>query len=190
MEAPPQSASGGIGRDLGDSANNLGESDEEVRDLRHQAWRAMETLHSAGVLRAIGVSNFEPHHIEQILEIGSVTPAVNQIELHSYLGQSELRDYCRLKGIVVEAYGSVGAAGLLEDPTIQKLAKAHGRSPAQIAIRHALQRGCVALARSVTPHRIRENMDVFDFELTSDQMRQLDALECGARSYWDNTEVP
>lgn len=170
---------------------NLGETDEETVELRLQSWRVMEELHAAGCLRAIGVSNFEPRHIEQLrLSEGSVTPAVNQIELHSYLGQREIREYCDSRGIVVQGYGAVGAASLLEDATVQQIATVHGRSASQVTLRHTLQRGCSALARSVTPSRIRENLDVLDFELTFDEVNRLDELDRGQRSYWDNSNVP
>ena len=93
--------------------NNLGESDEDKVELRRQSWAAMTALHEAGCLRAIGVSNFEPRHIEQLLEWGDVTPAVNQVEVHAYLGQAHIREYCEGKGIAVTSFGSVGAEGLL-----------------------------------------------------------------------------
>ena len=93
--------------------NNLGESDEDKVELRRQSWAAMTALHEAGCLRAIGVSNFEPRHIEQLLEWGDVTPAVNQVEMHAYLGQAHIREYCEGKGIAVTSFGSVGAEGLL-----------------------------------------------------------------------------
>ena len=93
--------------------NNLGESDEDKVELRRQSWAAMTALHEAGCLRAIGVSNFEPRHIEQLLEWGDVTPAVNQVEMHAYLGQAHIREYCEGKGIAVTSFGSVGAEGVL-----------------------------------------------------------------------------
>ena len=118
-----------------------------------------------------------------------MTPAVNQIECHPYFQQRELRDYCRGKGIVVEAYGSVGADGLLADPVVSRVAAERRRSPAQVLLRHAVQRGQVALVKSSTPRRIRENARVFDFSLNDEEMRALDALERGERTYWDNSDV-
>ena len=150
----------------------------------------MTDLHRAGPLRAIGVSNFEPRHIEQLLEWGDVTPAVNQVEMHAYMGQAHIREYCAQKGIVVQSFGSVGAHGLLDDPAVQRIATARGKSAAQISLRHSLQRGCAVLARSTTPARIEENGQLFDFELGGDEMLALDALERGERSYWDNSQVP
>uniref|UniRef100_A0A7S3AVQ1 NADP-dependent oxidoreductase domain-containing protein n=1 Tax=Haptolina ericina TaxID=156174 RepID=A0A7S3AVQ1_9EUKA len=170
--------------------DNQGTSAVDIRELRRQSWLVMEESHRAGTLRAIGVSNFEPRHIEDLRRWGSVTPAVNQVELHAYLSQSELRDYCARHGIVLQSYGSVGADGLLDDPEIQAVAAAHGRTPAQVSLRHSLQRGCAVLAKSITPERIAQNFAIFDFELSSLDVRRLDALERGERTYWDNTDVP
>mmetsp|Transcript_73253 Transcript_73253/g.122302 ORF Transcript_73253/g.122302 Transcript_73253/m.122302 type:complete len:295 (-) Transcript_73253:177-1061(-) len=170
--------------------NNLGETAEEIVELRRQSWVIMQEFHRAGALRAIGVSNFEPRHIEQLLEWGATTPAVNQVELHAYLAQHELRKYCAKNDIVVESFGSIGANGLLDDPVMQRIALAHGRSSAQVSLRYSLQRGYAVLARSVTPSHIAANANVFDFQLLQDEMRKLDGLDCGERSYWDNSDVP
>jgi len=169
---------------------NLGERAEDTVELRRQSWAVMTDMHHAGALRALGVSNFEPRHIEQLLEWGNVAPAVNQVELHAYLGQAHILQYCTQKGIAVQSFGSVGANGLLADPTVQRIAAARDRSAAQISLRHTLQRGCAVLARSTTPDRIKENAGVFDFELSAEEMLALDALERGERSYWDNSQVP
>jgi 2,5-diketo-D-gluconate reductase A len=174
---------------------NLGETPEEIIELRRQSWEVMEQFHGAGALRSIGVSNFEPHHIEHLLSCGTVVPALNQVELHAHFGQHELRDYCAARGITVAAYGSVGAgaatdSALIDDPSVVSIAKARGRTPAQVSLRHGLERGCVVLARSVTPERIAENAALFDFELSAEDMDAMDALERGERSYWDNSEVP
>lgn len=142
---------------------------------------------------AVGVSNFEPRHIEQLLQWGTVTPAVNQIELHAHLAQPALREYCASKGIVVEAYGGIGADGLLADPVLCDIAAVHRRTPAQVSLRHSLQRGAVVLAKSLTPSRIAENTRIFDFALTEGEMARLDALDMGrehGRTYWDNSDVP
>ena len=170
--------------------DNQGETPEETVNLRQQSWLVMEEEHRKGTLRAIGVSNFEPRHIDQLLKVGRVTPAVNQIESHPYLQQRELTEYCRSKGIVIEAYGSVGADGLLADPAVSWLAAERRRSPAQVLLRHALQRGQVALVKSSTPRRIRDNSRVFDFALSDEEMRALAALERGERTYWDNSDSP
>jgi diketogulonate reductase-like aldo/keto reductase len=116
-----------------------------------------------------------------------------QIELHPQLDQSETLAYCARKGIVVEGYGAIGADGLLEQAVVERIASRRGRSPAQVTLRHTLQRAprTVALAKSLTPSRIDENLRVFDFELDAADMRALDALATrDGRSYWDNSDVP
>lgn len=176
--------------------NNLGEDAAEIVELRRQSWLVMEEFHRNGVLRAIGVSNFEPRHIEDLLTlpreegVAPVTPAVNQVECHAHLGQSELRKYCVERDILVQAYGSIGSSDLLADDKVRRVARARGRSAAQITLRHGLDRGCAVLARSTTPSRIAENAQIFDFGLEEDEVRALDALECGGRQYWDNSKVP
>ena len=150
----------------------------------------MEDLYHAGTLKAIGVSNFEPRHIDDILDAGSVTPALNQVERHAYLTQAELHEYCSAHGIQLAAYGSVGAKGLLEDPIVRDIAQAHGRTPAQVSLKYSMQSGIVVLAKSITEKRIAKNSKLFDFELTKDDLARLDALDCGQRSYWDNSDVP
>ena len=167
--------------------DNGGSSAEEKIELRQQSWVAMEARPEA---RAIGVSNFEQRHIESVLSCGSVTPAVNQIECHAQLAQIELRSYCAINGILIEAYGSVGAKGLRADPAVQAIAKAHKRTPAQVSLRYSLQRGGVALTKSVTPKRIVENAQLFDFELSADEVSAMESLDSGTRSYWDNSGVP
>ena len=167
--------------------DNGGSSAEEKIELRQQSWVAMEARPEA---RAIGVSNFEQRHIESVLSCGSVMPAVNQIECHAQLAQIELRSYCAINGILIAAYGAVGAKGLRADPAVQAIAKAHKRTPAQVSLRYSLQRGGVALTKSVTPKRIAENAQLFDFELSTDEVSAMEALDSGTRSYWDNSGVP
>ena len=116
---------------------------------------------------------------------------MNQVELTATFGQQHIRDYCDSKGILVESYGSVSAAnGLSDDATVRRIAEAHGRSAEQVLLRHSLQRGCLTLARSTTPAHIADNLGVFDFELSDDEEGELDGLERGERTYWDNSEVP
>ena len=171
--------------------DNGGSSAEEICELRQQSWRVMEELHKAGTLRAIGVSNFEPRHIDGILQSGSVTPAVNQIECHAKFQQAELRAYCSTHGILIESFGSIGAKGLRAEPAVQQIAKACKRTPAQVSLRYSLQRGAsVVLAKSLTPKRIAENAKLWDFELSDEDMASLDALGTSSRSYWDNSQVP
>ena len=170
---------------------NAGRSPEEIVALRQETWLAMEEEHAAGKLRSIGVSNFEPRHIESLLSCGTVMPAINQIECHAHLAQAEIRDFCAEHGILVQAYGSVGATGLRADPVVQEIAAAHKRTPAQISLRYTYQsHGACVLARTLTPRRVAENAKIFDFELSAAECAELDARDTGQRSYWDNSEVP
>ena len=179
--------------------DNQGETPEEIRRLRLESWREMEAAYRAGVLKAIGVSNFEPRHIDELLagRPDAITPAVNQVELHPQLDQRATLDYCARKGIVVEAYGAIGADGLLEQPVVREVAARYGRTPAQLTLRHTLGRGApdgagvVVLAKSLTPSRIDENLRIFEWELMPADARALDQLaRRDGRTYWDNSDVP
>ena len=150
--------------------------------LYPEAWRALEKLLSDGKVRAIGVSNFKPHHLEHLKETANIVPAVNQIELHPMLQQKETRDYCQSHGIAVESYSPLMQAGeAFKVPTVVEAAKNHGKTPAQIILRWHIQNGLVVIPKSVTPARIRENKDIFDFELSDDEMRAIEALDAGTR---------
>ena len=142
-----------------------------------EAWRALEKLLSDGRARAIGVSNFLPHHLEKLAETQKVVPAVNQIELHPLSQSHATRDYCAAHDIKIEAYSPLMRGGdSLKNDTLQKLAQAHDKTPAQIVLRWHLQSGFIVIPKSVTPSRIRENFDVFGFELSDDDMAQIAAL--------------
>ena len=161
-----------------------------VSALRIDSWRALEQLHRLGRAKAIGVSNFTVRHLDELIAASDVVPAVNQVELSPFMQQRELVSWCRARGIVVEAYSPLTRARKLDDPGLVAIAADVGKSPAQVLIRWALQTGLVVLPKSTRPKRIKENMGVFDFELTPDQMDRLDALEEGLRVAWDPTEVP
>ena len=153
------------------------------------AYRALETLLADGQVRAIGVSNFMPHHLERLLEAVKVVPAVNQIELHPYFQQSELERLHKQYGILTQAWSPIGgitfyrgnSKSTLEDQTILEIGQAHGKTTAQVMLRWGLQHGRSVIPKSVTPSRIAENFDVFDFALTAEQMAAIDALETGVR---------
>jgi 2,5-diketo-D-gluconate reductase A len=151
-------------------------------DLYVDTWRAFIELQRAGRARTIGVSNFQPAHLRRVIEETGVTPAINQIELHPYLQQRELRDLHAELGIVTESWSPLARGLVLEDPVIVGIAAAHGKTPAQVVIRWHLQLGLVVFPKSVTPARIRENFDVFDFELSAEQMAQIEALDRGERT--------
>jgi 2,5-diketo-D-gluconate reductase A len=159
-------------------------------DLTLDAYRALEQLLADGKVRAIGVSNFMPEHLARLLAESSVVPAVNQIEVHPYFRQSELLAVGAEHGILSQAWSPIGGitfyrdgshGSTLQDPTIGEIAAVHGKTPAQVMLRWHLQQGRHVIPKSVTPSRIAENFDVFDFELTGDQLAAIDALDTGVR---------
>ncbi|MET3938737.1 diketogulonate reductase-like aldo/keto reductase [Paenibacillus sp. PvP094] len=147
-----------------------------VKGKYKDTWRALEKLHREGRIRAIGVSNFQIHHLEDLMTDATIKPAVNQVELHPLLIQSELRDYCNKHQIQIEAWSPLGQGNLLEHPLLQDIAAKYGKSPAQVILRWDLQNGIVTIPKSVTPQRIRENADLYDFELTADEVEQINGL--------------
>src|SRR4051794_21437706 len=147
-----------------------------------ETWRAFEKLYADGRVRAIGGSNFHIPHLQRLLDEGSVVPAVNQIELHPQLPQAELREFHAQHGIVTEAWSPLARGGaVLADPTVTTIAERVGKSPAQVLLRWSLQLGNVVLPRSVTPSRIAENLELFDFSLAEEDMAALAGLADGER---------
>lgn len=147
-----------------------------------QTWRALERVYAEKRARAIGVSNFHIHHLEELLSESKIVPAVNQVEFHPFLLQSDLRAFCRDKGIQYEAWSPLMQGTVLREKTVRRLAKKHGKSAAQIIIRWDLQHEVVTIPKSVHPERIEENSWVFDFELSDEDMALLDGLDAGKRS--------
>jgi len=145
------------------------------------AWGGVMRSQADGFTKSIGVSNFTPEHLSNIIDLSFFTPAVNQIELHPLLNQAELRAVHEQHSIRTEAYSPLGVGKLLENPAITTVAAAHGKSPAQVLIRWSLQLGNVVIPRSSNPARIAENAEVFDFELTPEQMDSLNGLDDGTR---------
>jgi 2,5-diketo-D-gluconate reductase A len=141
-----------------------------ARDLYADTWRALERLVVEGRLRAAGVSNFQPAHLQRLLDGSSLVPTINQIELHPGLQQSELRAFHAEHGIATEAWSPLAQGAVLDDEAITSIAGRTGKSPAQVVLRWHLQLGNVVIPKSVTPSRIRENFEVFDFELTDEDM--------------------
>ena len=160
-----------------------------VPDVRKESWRAMETLLKKGRCRAIGVSNFTIRHLEELIEESHVIPSVNQVELHPFLYQKELLKYCQDRGIQVEAYSPLARGERLQDPRIASLATKYSKSPAQLMIRWGIEHGLVVIPKSTREERIRENSQVFDFDISDDDMRSLDALDEDLRLNWDPTNV-
>ncbi|GAA4550060.1 aldo/keto reductase [Amycolatopsis samaneae] len=146
-------------------------------------WKAFEKLYADGRVRAIGVSNFQPEHLERLFDAGSVVPAVNQVEVHPYLQQQRVREFDAAHGIATEAWSPLAKGGdLLGEPAVAALARKYGRSPAQIVLRWHLQRDTIVIPKSVTPSRIAENLDVFGFTLTDEDAASLSTLERGLRT--------
>ena len=146
-----------------------------------QAWKALEEIYRSGGVRAIGVSNFQPHHLERLAAETATVPAVNQIEVHPYFGQDELRAFDREHGIVTEAWSPIAQGDVLDDPTIVSVAGRLGRTPAQVTLRWHIQRGDVVFPKSANPARMAENFALFDFELGPDDMTAITALNRNGR---------
>jgi len=145
------------------------------------SWGGLMKRKEDGDTRSIGVANFHAEDLSNIIDLSYFTPAINQIELHPLLNQAELRSVNAEYGIVTEAYGPLGIGKLLDHPTIATVAQAHGKTPAQVLIRWSVQLGNVVIPRSATPERIKSNLEVFDFELTDDEMTTLNGLDDGTR---------
>lgn len=154
------------------------------------AYRALETLLADGKVRAIGVSNFMPHHLERLLAEVEVTPALNQIEVHPYFQQREAQERNAALGIVTQAWAPIGgitfyrpgfSQSTLDDPAILAIAQAHGKSAAQVMLRWGVQQGRSVIPKSVKPARIAENFEIFDFELSGDELAAIDALNANQR---------
>ncbi|MGN6608221.1 MAG: aldo/keto reductase [Jatrophihabitans sp.] len=140
-------------------------------------WKTLEEFYRDGRARSIGVSNFQSHHLDRLAQETEVVPAVNQIEVHPYLAQGELRRYCAEHQIAVEAWSPIAQGKVLDDPTITAIAEKYGKSAAQIVLRWHIERGDIVFPKSVTPERIRENIAIFDFELDGDDVEAITALD-------------
>lgn len=147
-----------------------------------ETWQALEKLYDQGVIRAIGVSNFHIHHLEDIFASSDIRPAINQVEFHPYLLQQELRQFCAIHQVQFEAWSPLARGKIFDDPTIVELSRKYGKSPAQLLIRWDLQHQVVTIPKSSTPHRVVENADVFDFEISADDMARLDSLNRNKRT--------
>lgn len=147
------------------------------RDRYVETWRALIRLREQGLARSIGVSNFTPAHLRRLMDETDVVPAVNQIELHPRFQQRELREFHDAHGIVTESWSPLARSELLDDPVIARIARKHGRSPAQVILRWHLEHGFVTIPKSVTPHRIRENIQLFDFRLDGEDLAEMERLD-------------
>lgn len=153
-----------------------------VEDKTQDTWRAFEKLYKDKKVRAIGVCNFHEHHLKEIFEIAEVKPMVNQVELHPNLTQEPLRAFCKENDIVVEAWSPLGSGKMLDNPEIKKLADKYGKTVAQVILRWDYQQDIVTIPKSVHKERIQENADIFDFELSEEDVQAISALNKDERT--------
>ena len=153
-----------------------------IPETFEETYRAIQRLYDEKLVRSIGVSNHQQHHLEKILATANTKPMVNQIELHPQLTQEPLRQFCEDNDIVVTSWSPLARGRLLEDPVLEKIGETHGKSIAQVVIRWHLQNDLVVIPKSVTPSRIQENADVYDFSLTQEEMKLIDGLDQDWRS--------
>jgi diketogulonate reductase-like aldo/keto reductase len=158
--------------------------------LRKNAWLELEKIKAAGNVKSIGVSNYTIRHLEEMKHYANELPAVNQVELHVFLQQPELIKYCQDNGIVVEAYSPLAHAQAMDEPVIKEIADKHGKTYAQIMLRWLVEQGLVILPKSVTPSRIKENFEVFDFKLDDEDLDKIAKLDRDMRTCWSPVHVP
>lgn len=150
---------------------------DDWKNKDQESWKAMEEAYKEGKLRALGLSNFWPHHIDAILEVATIKPVVNQIKFCPSINQKEVAEYSRAKGMMLEAYSPMGTGSVLNNKDMQEIAMKYNHSTAQVCIRYALQSGYIPLPKSVTPERIESNTDIFSFELSDEDMKKIASLE-------------
>lgn len=161
-----------------------------VENLRLESWRALERLYSDGLCKAIGVSNYMERHVDEILNNFSIVPAVNQVEFSPFLYLKELQNYCESKEIALESYSPLTKGYRLNEPRLIEIARRYDKSTSQILIRWCLQKGTIVIPKSSRNEHIKENADIFDFEISEADMLALDNLNENYRSTWDPTTVP
>ena len=152
------------------------------QDRYVETWKAFIEAQEQGLVRSIGVSNFQPAHLERLIQETGVTPSINQVELHPRLGQPGLRRTHADLGVVTEAWSPLAQGEVLDDPVITSIAEAHERTPGQVVLRWHIQLGNVVIPKSVTPDRIQQNLHVFDFELSDEEMSEIESLDVGERT--------
>ena len=153
-----------------------------VKETFVDTYRAIERLYDEKLIRATGVSNHHQHHLDAIAAKANVQPMVNQIECHPRLTQFDLREYCAEKGIAITSWSPLARAGLLDEPTIKRISEKYSKSTAQVIIRWHLQHDLIVIPKSITPTRIEQNFNVFDFELSFEDMKNIDSLNLNART--------
>ncbi len=160
-----------------------------AQDLYVDTYRALETLRADGLARSIGVSNFHEHHIDRLLAETTVPPVLNQVELHPWLPQSAIREYDAAHNILTQAWAPLARGRAAGEPALDSIAQKHGKTAAQVVIRWHMELGNVVIPKSVTPERIRENFDVFDFSLDADDMAQIATLDASERTGRDPDDM-
>ncbi|WP_030902254.1 aldo/keto reductase [Streptomyces sp. NRRL F-5126] len=150
-----------------------------------ETWHAMEEMYRSGDVNVIGVSNFQPHHLRRLLDNSTIVPALNQIEIHPYLTQDELRAFDTEHEIATQAWSPIAQGAVLGDPVITSMAERLGKTPAQVTLRWHIDRGDIVFPKSVTPARVKENFDLFDFALSEDDIAQISALNRNERRGFD-----
>lgn len=160
-----------------------------VKDLRLESWRAMEKLVDEGLCKSIGVSNYMEKHIDEVINYGNILPVVNQVEFSPYLNQTDLKKHCEKNKIYIQAYSPLVRGNKSNDGQLIEMAAKYEKSWAQILIRWALQSNMIVLPKSANPERIKENADVFDFEISSDDMKRIDRLDEDYRVAWDPSKI-
>ena len=156
----------------------------DASKINAETWRAMEAILKDGQARAIGVSNFNNERLTDLMDHGTIIPAVNQIEFNPHIHQQKIVDFDRSHGIKLEAWSPLGSGTLLKDPVVNKIAEAHNKSAAQVELRWGLQHGMIELAKTIHEQRMKENMEIFDFELSADEMKEIDELDQEKHSLW------
>jgi methylglyoxal/glyoxal reductase len=159
-----------------------------VTELRGGAWRSLQEIYAKGTAKAIGVSNYTVKHLKE-MKACDIQPVANQVEMSVVLQQPELVEYCKANDIVIEAYTPLVEGKFFKDPTLMEIAKKHGKSVPQVMLRWCIDYGVVALTKSVHADRIKENIDIFDFELDASDMQKIKGLDQGYRVNWDPTNV-
>ena len=156
----------------------------------YSSWRAMQELHREGLIKAIGVSNFYPDRLIDLLDHNEIAPAVNQVETHPFFQRADYQALMRERGVQIESWGPLaeGRNDLFGNPTLSGIGEAHGKSVAQVVLRWLIQRGVVVIPKSVRPERMAENLAVFDFELTEEQMNRIATLDTGASVFFDHRD--
>ena len=174
-------------------ANNLPYSNSKIgsyKQSRIDSWRALETRYKEGKIRTIGVSNYMPSHLQDLIDNCEIIPAVNQIEIHPILTREKTRAYCKTHGIAIVGYSPLAKGLIFKNPTLESMAQKYNKSIAQIAIRWALQHEIISIPKSVHAFRIKENSNVFDFRISVKDMKTIDNLNNDLHAAWIPDNIP